>query len=107
MTLEPADIDAIAQRVLSLLQEEVAEAPVRYVDAGTLAKTLGVDRSWVYAHAQDLHAIRLGGAHGRLRFDLDLVQHELHASPAAPTQRRRRQRTKVMQISAELLPIDP
>jgi len=107
VTLDPADIDAIAQRVLSLLHAEVAEAPVRYVDAGTVAKALGVDRSWVYAHAQALHAIRLGGAHGRLRFDLDLVQRELQASPAPPTPRRPRQRTKVMQISTELLPIDP
>jgi len=107
VSLEPADIDAIAQRVLSLLQDEVAEAPVRYVDAGTLAKALGVDRSWVYAHAQDLHAVRLGGAHGRLRFDLDLVQRELRAGPVPPTPGRRRQRTKVMQISTELLPIDP
>jgi len=107
VSLEPADIDAIAQRVLSLLQDEVAEAPVRYVDAGTLAKALGVDRSRVYAHAQDLHAVRLGGAHGRLRFDLDLVQRELRAGPVPPTPGRRRQRTKVMQISTELLPIDP
>jgi hypothetical protein len=107
VSLEPADIDAIAQRVLALLQDQVAEAPVRFVDAGTLAKALGVDRSWVYAHAQELQAVRLGGAHGRLRFDLDLVRRGLQAEPVTPTPRRRRPRTKVMQISTELLPIDP
>ena len=53
--------------------------PVRLVDAATLARALGVERSWVYAHAKELHAIRLGGKHGRLRFDLAKYTARLNA----------------------------
>ena len=38
---------------------ETAALP-RLVDAGELAAYLGVDRSWVYAHAEELGARRLG-----------------------------------------------
>jgi len=73
--LEPADVEAIAQRVAELLSPP--GQPVRYVDAARLAKTLGVERDWVYAHACQLGAIRLGGPQGRLRFDLHHVQQTL------------------------------
>jgi hypothetical protein len=40
------------------------------VDAATLAAELGVERTWVYEHAHELHPIRLGtGPKARLRFD--------------------------------------
>jgi hypothetical protein len=39
------------------------------VDPETLARLLGVDRKWVYAHAKRLGGVRLGGPKGRLRFD--------------------------------------
>jgi hypothetical protein len=42
----------------------------RLLDAAELAGEFGVARSWVYAHAAELGAIRLGGERGRLRFDL-------------------------------------
>lgn len=108
MTLEPDDVEAIAARVLALVREELDRAPVRYVDASTLAKTLSIDRSWVYAHADELQAVRLGGPNGRLRFDLDLVVRLLHDAPASPPPRtRRRGRAKVTEVAADLLPIDP
>ena len=107
--LEPADVDAIAERVLALVRDELRQTPVRYVDAGTLAQALSVDRAWVYAHAKELQAVRLGGPRGRLRFDLDLVRHLLQdgAGATAPTRSRRRQRTKLTRVAADLLPIDP
>jgi hypothetical protein len=43
--LDPADIDAIAERVSALMRNELQSTPVRYVDAGTLAQALGVDRA--------------------------------------------------------------
>jgi hypothetical protein len=44
--------------------------PARLVDAGTLAALLGVSRRYVYEHADELGAVRLGGgAKPRLRFD--------------------------------------
>jgi hypothetical protein len=41
------------------------------VDAATLAKRLGVSRGFVYEHADELGAFRLGsGPRARLRFDV-------------------------------------
>jgi hypothetical protein len=84
--LRERDIQRIAERVVELLGEREhleASAPVGsicadrqapkpsgLVDAATLGQVLGVDRNWVYAHAQQLGGIRLGGPQGRLRFDL-------------------------------------
>lgn len=108
MTLEPDDVEAVASRVLALLRAELDRAPVRYVDASTLATALGVDRTWVYAHAKELHAVRLGGPRGRMRFDLERVVELLGRDPAdPPPRRRRRSGTKVTQVAADLLPIDP
>ncbi len=71
-------VERIAQRVAELLRDQARTAdepvrPVRLVDAATLAARLGVRREWVYRHARQLEAIRLGGPRGRLRFDLDLA----------------------------------
>lgn len=48
-----------------------------------LADFLGVDRDYVYAHADELGAWRLGaGPRARLRFDLEEVRRRLTACPA-------------------------
>lgn len=108
MTLDSEDVDAIARRVIALLRDELQSAPVRLVDAITLARTLGVDRGWVYAHARELHAVRIGGPRGRLRFDLDEVRRLLNGQAAGPNGRRRATRRQgVMDAGGELLPIDP
>lgn len=78
--LSPRDlalVDAVAERVLELLAERGAPASSsRLVSAGELAEVLGVSRDWVYRHAEELGAERIGGdgprsEHGgrRLRFD--------------------------------------
>lgn len=102
MPLDDADIERIAQRVAELLRDRLPEpanpaGPVRLVDAATLARTLGVRRDWVYAHAKDLGAVRLGGPHGRLRF----ATSTRHSEPAPvrrnpPVRRRRRSRHAVI-----------
>ena len=74
MTLDEDDVDAIARRVLTLIRDELSAAPVRLVTAKTLAEVLDVKPSWVYAHAAELPAVRLGGDNGQLRFDLDSEQ---------------------------------
>ncbi len=76
MTLDPDDIESIATRVVELLQDEATGA-ARYVDAALVAQKLGVDRDWVYAHARELGGVRLGGPHGRLRFDLQKIRRQL------------------------------
>jgi hypothetical protein len=86
------------------------------VDAATVAEYLAVERSWVYEHAAELRARRLGlGPKARLRFSLEDVDRalttcvsnkgsETDASPA-PTPLRRRRRSSGLGTSVDLLPI--
>lgn len=77
LPLTDAAVEQIAQRVVQLLGEIDLAGPGRYVDAATLAAELGVERDWVYAHADELCALRLGGPNGRLRFDRLAVLEQL------------------------------
>jgi plasmid replication initiation protein len=96
--LDPGQLEAIAIRVAELILERTPEPSVRYIDAAELARVLGVERNWVYAHARQLGAVRLGRGRGRLRFDLQHVTRAISIPdttvPAlrlssAPRQRRR------------------
>jgi hypothetical protein len=97
MSLMPEEIEAIAQRVAELIADRLAPpAPrERLVDAAQLAGLPGVERDWVYAHADQLGGVRLGGPKGRLRFDLNMVADHLDQTdrphdqrPAPPVSRR-------------------
>jgi hypothetical protein len=89
--VDPALVEAIARRVVELLGGQTVEPrPARLVDAAELARRLGVDRDWVYAHAAQLGAVRLGGPRGRLRFDVDIVRERLDAETDRRSQGRRR-----------------
>ena len=81
MTLDHQDIEMIAARIVDLLREQQPDGEQRFVDAATVARKLGVDRDWVYAHSAELGGVRLGGEHGRLRFDLEAIRRQL-ATPA-------------------------
>ena len=107
LRLDPADIDAIAQRVVMLMRDGIPQPAARLVDAAGLAKILGVERDWVYAHAKDLHSVRLGGPRGRLRFDLDAVLRSLDGEPVPAPARRHARASRLMDLGGELLPIDP
>lgn len=74
MRLDPADIEQIARQVADLIAATQTWPSGQFVDAAELAALLGVERDWVYAHANILGAIRLGSPRGRLRFDLRRVQ---------------------------------
>lgn len=51
------------------------------VDAGTLAGLLGVSRGFVYAHRDELAAIRLGsGPKAPLRFDIEAAKRAMRCS---------------------------
>jgi hypothetical protein len=109
MTLDHEDIDLIAARVVELLREDAPASRARLADAATVASELGVDRDWVYAHADELGGTRLGGEHGRLRFDLARIRRDL-ACPAdnrsrpAAAGRPRRQRPTRRRGGVELIP---
>ena len=93
-SFDPELAEVIARRVVELLRgEKTEERPARLVDAATLARELGVEREWVYAHAEQLGAVRLGGPNGRLRFDRHEVGKRLDGAEAAtwrPSRRRPR-----------------
>jgi hypothetical protein len=115
-TLDAASVEAVARRVVELMHREGASPSVRrLVDAATLAAELGVERSWVYTHRDELGAVHLGtGPKPRLRFDVEAARTMLARSmsreseaPQTPvtatnSARRRRQR---LGSSLELLPI--
>jgi hypothetical protein len=91
-----------------------ASEPMPWVGAAVVAKYLGVEVSYVYEHADELGARRLGnGPKARLRFRLDLVDRVLLSrssgvrddeSPLQGVQRRQRQRGSSVR-SVPLLPI--
>jgi hypothetical protein len=71
MRLDEDQLDALADRIAARLARQPSPANgAALVDAATLAEHLGVARSWVYTHADQLGGKRLGGERGRLRFDL-------------------------------------
>ena len=80
------ELDDIARRVASRLGR--AGGWPELLTAAEVASRYRVARSWVYAHAPELGAIRLGdGPRPRLRFDPAIVEQVLNPRPlaAAPT----------------------
>jgi hypothetical protein len=67
--LDPQTVEAIARRVVEILERRGLQGR-ELVDAAELARRFGIERSWVYSHAIELGAVKLGsGAKPRLRFD--------------------------------------
>ena len=91
VSLRSETVEAIASRVEELLALRFSQTgrtgPRRLLTAAEVSEWWGVERSWVYDHADELGAIRLGtGRRPRLRFDPELVAGRL----AARATRRRR-----------------
>ncbi len=67
--LDPQAVEAIARRVVEILERRGLQGR-ELVDAAELARQFGIERSWVYSHAIELGAVKLGsGPKPRLRFD--------------------------------------
>jgi hypothetical protein len=80
--LTDGDVEAIAEATAARLAEIVSAAGGTFalVDARQLARDLGVSLDYVYAHATELGAMRLGsGPKARIRFDLDRARQALEA----------------------------
>jgi hypothetical protein len=122
--LDRAYVEAVAHRVAKLIRDETHEtAAPRLVDATTLAAELGVERSWVYEHAGELHPVRLGnGPKPRLRFDVlavraalasrDLAEPRSHGSfergdSRAPARRRTRRESRSTPTVGQVLAVRP
>jgi hypothetical protein len=108
-------VDAIARRVVELLRDQWPPQ-CELVGADEIARRLGMSRSWVYAHADELGAIRLGAAaRPRLRFDPALALQRLTSRSAsersqghesqANKPRKRRRRINPTGQNPDLLPI--
>ena len=82
--LDPQTIEAIARRVVELLEKRGLQSR-ELVDAAELARRLGIERSWVYSHAIELGAVKLGGgAKPRLRFDPEVAKRVLRKAGEGP-----------------------
>jgi len=109
--LDPQTIEAIARRVVELLEKRGLQNH-ELVDAAELARQLGIERSWVYTHAIELGAVKLGnGSKPRLRFDPEIaarVLRRVDGKPAADPPARSGKRASQPRGSegrVELLPI--
>ena len=75
--LDLESIEALAQRLAELLAPR-EKAPGRLITAEEVARRWGVGRRWIYDHADELGAHRLGdGPRPRLRFDPDEIAERL------------------------------
>jgi hypothetical protein len=107
--LGAGDIDAIAERVVELLDRP----PRRLLKADEVARLLAVDVAFVYAHQRELGALRLPtkGRRPALRFDRDTVLELLRqrAAPraASPPKRRAKPPRPRTPAGVELLPYEP
>lgn len=82
--LDPQTIEAIARRVVELLERRGMQQR-ELVDATELARRFGIERSWVYSHAIELGAVKLGdGAKPRLRFDPQVAMRVLRRADEGP-----------------------
>lgn len=88
--LDPQVIDAIARRVVELLEQKGLQKR-ELVDAAELGRMFGIERSWVYSHAIELGVVKLGsGRKPRLRFDPEVAARVLKRvgeGPADPPTR--------------------
>jgi hypothetical protein len=72
--------ELIADRVVEQLQREPTDAG-KLIDAAEVARRFSLSRDYVYEHADDLDAVRLGdGPRARLRFDPVTVGERLRRS---------------------------
>ena len=103
--LDHPSLEAIAREVAQLLGRDDQPGAHGLLTARQVAARFNVERSWVYAHADELGVVRLGqGPRPRLRFDPAVVAQHLLARPAraaaAPS-------PSHVTAGAPLLPIKP
>jgi hypothetical protein len=105
MNTHVLDSEALAEAVARRVVELLAEHTPRYVSASELADAFGLDRAWIYSHAEELGVVKFGGgARPRLRFDLQRVAKVVEGiSDAADSPRRGRPRKSALPPGVEPL----
>jgi len=112
IALDGPTVEAIARRVVELLERRGVQRR-ELVDAAELARRFGIERSWVYSHAIELGAVKLGaGPKPRLRFDPEIAARVLRkvgegsaADPPARSGERAGQPQRGRKPEVRLLPI--
>jgi hypothetical protein len=82
-------VERIATRVVELLieRDKPSVGQPGFVTASDLAAQLGVARSFIYAHADELGAMRLGdGPRAALRFDVERAREAIACSARESSQ---------------------
>lgn len=110
--LDPQATEAIARRVVEILERRGLQGR-ELVDAAELARRFGIERSWVYSHAIELGAVKLGhGPKPRLRFDPQIAARVLRrvgegpaADPPARSGKRAGQPRGDRRLEVSLLPV--
>lgn len=112
-----ADVHAIAEAIADVLAERglvVYAGPgasARVLSAREVSQLLGRSAPWVYAHATELGAIRMGsGPKARIGFDLATIEQWKRDNQVRPPQARkppRRRRRTTVSHTANLIPYDP
>lgn len=99
--LDPEAIELLALRISELLAENLGVRPStsragRMLSAAEVSEWWGLRRGWVYQHADELGAVRVGdGERPRLRFDPERVAERLdRPSPAPPKGEHPRRRVR-------------
>jgi hypothetical protein len=98
--------EVIVERVIDAIKSEgiLPQAPLGcgWLSAHEVARRLGVTREWVYEHANELGAARIGsGPRPRLRFPAEVLSSERRAGTARTDGRRPKRRDK----PSSLIPI--
>ena len=108
--------DLLAERLVERLGGVIPGQVEPLVDAAEIARLHGKSRSWVYEHAGELGAVRLGSgprprlgfARARVADRLERLDRPATASPPEPPKpRRRRQRAGRTTTGAPLLHVRP
>jgi hypothetical protein len=90
MVLSPEDVEAVARRTVELLNG-ARPSTFKLVGARELAGRLGVSVDYVYGHAAQLGAVRLGGGQRpRIRFDVETARRALEDGRGHPRSQSRR-----------------
>ena len=93
--LTPQAVEQVASRVAQMLQrqqQQSAEIPGAkeqqgFLNVAQLARHLGLNPAWIYEHADELGAIRIGdGPKARIRFDLYTATQALRQHQPGRTQ---------------------
>lgn len=111
------DVHAIAEAIADVLAERglvVYAGPgasARVLNAREVSQLLGRSAPWVYAHATELGAIRMGsGPKARIGFDLARIEQwkrDNQVRPAEPRKAARRRPRRNSSRATNLIPYDP